>query len=891
MEFISYLDDVVFLLCKWGYFGKYLKYDAVLVQSATFTRIKPNQIWARSLCRTLGLVSIWVSCIGWWVIIVLKQMKGGYLCPNIYVQFGDEILPDLGVFSGMYAIDYKKIIDNRVVYVEQRDLTLFEKAKPATFTFCTEEESWLFNYDDDSEHSPTKDKCEWKAKSDSVDVSNSESYDIMLSNSHWYARNKRDIEIPLQHFSMKCIYCSSDVDCGGAERGICTKNHACHCNEGYFGNFCDLEVICKSVVVDENFGIFRGNRLLADKYAPMKDDNGAMIKAYGRPVFSSSNQTTATDDSEDMILYTGRRWILTSSDAISVDNFSGRNISLKKFISTYFHAYWSKYSAYFMSEPVDVDTPKNILEPVNIRWYHASIKKEEGYIQTTALEKDSSFICATCSSENLCAYGNRCINETCHCSDGSYGSLCHIPPLQDGVCNTEFNVYQYDYDGGDCCHSCFEKSKSKNCGAKIEIKFGHTFLQNIGYPNCAEPLCEDDQRECWLQNVNLIPLEKAPHDVFGLTLDMNRNLDAIITYDEKIYSIWKKQGSDWDYDTILDVSSFCHHSDPLAKLSQVSSQVLVFAHERCFDDSFHKSLLFKIDINTLSNEQITLDHAQVIGMNMSPDGTIGAVYFGQSSPIKFYALKMSKYFYEINLCRNINTKQVAFSFHGFPIAIQKDQNDTCAQILKINDSFDNLDCLNYTAYEVCVQSNSSLKKLQISPDGGTLGLLSKKVSDSTWNVELFRWNVEKHTWDKNEIFKPNHFRIESLDFSETGQELALFCVKQEGTKEILIYKFRTQNNTWANYLPDLPINDDSQSLYLSSDLQHVAFSTPFEQEVGKFGGVNFRERFGTSFNTMNKLVKITIVLNLSLKMDLFTMKLSCGENILMNTPASDSQLW
>ena len=79
---------------------------------------------------------------------------------------------------------------------------------------------------------------------------------------------------------------------------------------------------------------------------------------------------------------------------------------------------------------------------------------------------------------NPCHYSNVCREDnTCVCSTGSSGILCHQPPTGHGHCDEFFNFQKFNYDGDDCCiHTC--TGVDYNCGKDTT---GNFF---VGYEQC-----------------------------------------------------------------------------------------------------------------------------------------------------------------------------------------------------------------------------------------------------------------------------------------------------------------------------------------------------------------------------------------------------------------------
>lgn len=71
-------------------------------------------------------------------------------------------------------------------------------------------------------------------------------------------------------------------------------------------------------------------------------------------------------------------------------------------------------------------------------------------------------------------------DEESSLTDGQCGSF-----LGDGICNSDFNTPEYDYDEGDCCASTCTDTF---CGiGTLTDVFNTSIASGNGYPNCADP--------------------------------------------------------------------------------------------------------------------------------------------------------------------------------------------------------------------------------------------------------------------------------------------------------------------------------------------------------------------------------------------------------------------
>jgi hypothetical protein len=74
-----------------------------------------------------------------WAFIIHLQVTGRFLCKTMQVQFGDDFVPSLGTFSGLYDLKtpgYKLFASNKVEYVERRALEAGNEAV-GKFSYCS----------------------------------------------------------------------------------------------------------------------------------------------------------------------------------------------------------------------------------------------------------------------------------------------------------------------------------------------------------------------------------------------------------------------------------------------------------------------------------------------------------------------------------------------------------------------------------------------------------------------------------------------------------------------------------------------------------------------------------------------------------------------------------
>jgi len=506
VNFISSLDDIGFLLAKWGYFGENGKKCATLVLQAvhasgdkTNNEDKTDE-WKENEARKKGnensktrrtiffpsivLLITFLGLAGGWAYIFYCQKTGQFLCDTIYVQFSDDFSPEISTFSGLYDKTPRAVNRGRVQYIENRGNNFDGSSKLA---YCAADETWTLSFGESPKDET--DPCDWKTRSSPVDSALPDSYDILTTAmSTWFGKNKVGSVVPIQRFLMQCYDCTGDAEfCGGDDRGSCVNNR-CECKDGWYGRRCEFPTPCDILEVDTRFPPFQGTREWSAQYNILTFSSGAPLTLYDRPVYVSEGE------SFDMIFYMGRRWAILMSES---NAFLVRE-TLPEVLSTDFHAYWSNYAVGFLSDPVDVDTPDDAATPVGLRWIQAKTKQNGAStnnaisVQSTDQNRPSAAIllCSTCSNTtNRCLFDGLCNDDgSCTCLTGSSGALCQIPPVGNGLCDVFFNTPEFTHDGGDCCEDTCISSAEHSCGQGIIGSTGGVDAFGfVGFPQCNDP--------------------------------------------------------------------------------------------------------------------------------------------------------------------------------------------------------------------------------------------------------------------------------------------------------------------------------------------------------------------------------------------------------------------
>lgn len=448
VEFISSVDDTVFVLSNWGYFGPNARRDAEVVANAkpsistsdksNITRDEDPEAavegdsstaegsavsagaagtspsagsdhvetrWCFSR-RAFILVTVWLIMFALWAWLSTRQGQGKYMAESIYVQFGDEFLPALGTFSGLYILDTsgRKIFGGRKKYNARKTGVFPPSAK---FEYSRDEKAWTFSFGD-----PPKLVAQ-SAKTHSFDI-------LDTSSDKWFYHSKVNTArlLPLRQFSMR----RHSGDCG-KHGSFSNKEKICFCKNHWFGLNCQFGEACESVQLSNSAQPFVGTRNWSKEYEILRrKGTNEPVRVYDHPVLVGDKNRQGF---RDVMFFTGRRWVLTHTGRFTrmVGNSSSSLLTdgIQHFFENEFHGHRSNYSVSFISAAVDVDSPDEDATPVGLQWFSSRgrVNKNATGIQRVDETRRSSAV-LICRCENntasACQNDGTCLGDgTCLC--------------------------------------------------------------------------------------------------------------------------------------------------------------------------------------------------------------------------------------------------------------------------------------------------------------------------------------------------------------------------------------------------------------------------------------------------------------------------------------------
>jgi hypothetical protein len=266
LEFVESIDDVIFELCRRGFFSRRLKLAANqehAINCSSGSSSRGVRKWSKRIIRFVYFSTIVVMCVGLSYITGM-QPHGTYGCTNMMVRFGDEVWEDSWVeldqqcttnsdcsngnqkcfqglcheprlliyshFNGLYTQD--GVVAERPRYVEMNKEKgePYKSTIPAEIIYCEDIEAWVLMHPKikTSVDSEDQNECQWLLRSDQT-----EDFDIeFLSEGYWRLWDGKIVDD--YKIDIDCAECANDSHCN--YMGKCVEepglDQRCECFPG-----------------------------------------------------------------------------------------------------------------------------------------------------------------------------------------------------------------------------------------------------------------------------------------------------------------------------------------------------------------------------------------------------------------------------------------------------------------------------------------------------------------------------------------------------------------------------------------------------------------------------------------------------------------------------------
>jgi len=148
MEFVSQLDDVVFVLTREGFTGRELQKEARKL-SRTFYHVNHLSTGSRtaSVVTNAYFIILFTIMFAAWGIIFANQENGKYfhVCSPIFAQFSDEVMPKLGTFTGLFQLKNESYGVGRRDYPSFINDQVRVTGKAPLLAYCHKETRWTLS--------------------------------------------------------------------------------------------------------------------------------------------------------------------------------------------------------------------------------------------------------------------------------------------------------------------------------------------------------------------------------------------------------------------------------------------------------------------------------------------------------------------------------------------------------------------------------------------------------------------------------------------------------------------------------------------------------------------------------------------------------------------------
>jgi len=818
IEFVTGLDDLVFKLAREKFLGQTVKDEAKKVEEKSYY---VNQRYANpENARRVSMLYFFVlgvSFLAGWGVIYRKQRRGTYLCQLIFSQFGDEIDPTLGTFTGLFYKHADATFDGKSSY---RGEDISDTEKGSLLAYCEKDKRWTLSLTEDGVDSWKKWKpcVGWLAAS-----SESTSYDLLsTTSSPWVIKTPTNREAPLTHNFLACYECSNvDNFCG--EHGTCQPSgeadfDRCLCESSYFGLRCEYPQPCDEVEVnlrDEDFSKDGGGQY-ASKYYRLE---GAAT--YYFPVYTSRGENQSFSNGTDFILYTGERWIMSYKNLFSgLQNFTEEK-EIVQYFKDDFHGNFTNYNASYESEPIYIDEVldgKIKASPLSVRWRSRN-GLQKGYVKT-------EFFCSKCDKLSPCFNDGVCQSNgkdsTCDCVNEYSGSRCEIPPknISNGHCDQNFNEEQFDYDGGDCCDNKCRSTSESTCG-----KEGLGYI-DTGYP---WPPCASNR---WENSAD--PIRGGGQAV---AISGDGKVVAVADPDLSIVRLFDKDGAEWKQrGRHIQGKSDSHFG---AAISLSAESINIVGNPRTLPT-------VTLAVGAPKEGLVRLFTCSTSGCIQKGEDIFGGTRFGSSLSIS----EDGKSVAIGGAARDMISRQTATNGEVKVFALT---NDTWVERGSVN-----LDALPLRK----LSDSSSQFRLQgyyvsLSYDYLAVGTLEGELKSVKLITQVFRWNKTSDVWEPlgNDIEEKDFYDGASL---ETPWPHRAVVIKRNvlaiGYKSSVdVYSLNETSNAWSKRDIALATDPDDfvgWSVDLSEDANMLAVGTSVENPLPTDESIQMYKWNDTHYNAL-----------------------------------------
>ncbi|CAJ1963880.1 unnamed protein product [Cylindrotheca closterium] len=508
VQFISDLDDLAFDLGGKGYFGYSAQQVIHNIMQARFLRDSTTHK-CRTYAHVIGIFAVLVVMVGIFPNLAIQQDQGVFAIETVTAEFGDEVISFMGLFNGCYrARKEGPALNRRLVYKQ-----IGSEVNGGKFGYCdnleeASSEGWVFFQGDSVE-----DACEtYILRSDKTNT-----FDLLdAAATQWYTKGGQLVDylqvsqVPEDSMSRECGL------------GIFRRTN----------NTCDL------LELPTRFDSLQGtgSRLFEKLDVTSVQVGDYLDTTQSHPIYLGKS-------SSEIILFTGRRWVMTTIDEGSEKFSSIRDGSKWNHTAVLDYFYNQGFPAMEQSKLKSrewvlaiseiVDTTTDPGTPLALQWYNVRYESNTGRsfpFADLTRPQEAKLGCARCDDEFVCcANEGVCVNGVCECQNRATGVLCEDAPLGDGLCDDYFNTANFDYDGGDCCGSTCTGALCGRGG--LSVAFGvdlrdNTFLSQhlkdetvIGFENCF-----DLEMETF--TIELVPVD-VPLDEIPMTAGRNCGLESV----------------------------------------------------------------------------------------------------------------------------------------------------------------------------------------------------------------------------------------------------------------------------------------------------------------------------------------------------------------------------